>query len=100
MTGGLPGKCWAAGQPVMLKDLGNSYFKRREAMTVGLTSATVIPHFGGNDLTGADGILDRLTVAISLALALDEFLPNSVSDAYLLGKFSLKEGEQGDHVRL
>ncbi|MAY19958.1 MAG: GAF domain-containing protein [Erythrobacteraceae bacterium] len=49
---GLPGKCWAAGHPLMLKDLGNSYFKRgEEAMTVGLTSATAIPHFNGNDLT-------------------------------------------------
>ncbi len=48
---GLPGKCWAAGHPLMLKDLGNSYFKRgEEAMTVGLTSATAIPHFVGNDL--------------------------------------------------
>lgn len=49
---GLPGKCWAAGHPLMLKDLGNSYFKRgEEAMTVGLTSATAIPHFVGSNLT-------------------------------------------------
>lgn len=48
---GLPGKCWAAGHPLMLKDLGNSYFRRgEEAMTVGLTSATAIPHFVGDNL--------------------------------------------------
>ncbi len=50
---GLPGKCWAAGHPLMLKDLGNSYFQRGEAaMTVGLSSATAIPHFVDNVLTG------------------------------------------------
>lgn len=50
---GLPGKCWAAGHPLMLKDLGNSYFQRGDAaMTVGLSSATAIPHFVDNVLTG------------------------------------------------
>lgn len=55
---GLPGRCWAAGHPLMLKDLGNSYFKRgEEAMTVGLTSATAIPHFVGNNLTAVTVLL-------------------------------------------
>ena len=48
---GLPGKCWASGQPTMLKDLSNSYFKRGDAaMTVGLTCAVAVPHFIGPDL--------------------------------------------------
>ena len=28
---GLPGKAWAAGHPIILKEFENSYFKRTEA---------------------------------------------------------------------
>lgn len=48
---GLPGRCWAQGQPIMLKDLANSYFKRGDAaMTEGLTCAVAVPTFAGPDL--------------------------------------------------
>lgn len=49
---GLPGKCWAAGHPLVLKDLGNSYFRRGDAaLSVGLSCAVALPTFSGNDLT-------------------------------------------------
>ena len=49
---GLPGKCWAAGRPIILKDLANSYFKRGDAaMNVGLSCAVALPTFVGPDLT-------------------------------------------------
>ncbi|PEQ12344.1 hypothetical protein B2G71_12680 [Novosphingobium sp. PC22D] len=49
---GLPGKTWARGHPVVLKDLGNSYFKRGDAaLSVGLSCAVAVPSFAGADLT-------------------------------------------------
>lgn len=43
---GLPGKAWAEGRPVVLKDFDGSYFKRTEpAKAAGLTAAIAIPVF-------------------------------------------------------
>ncbi|MBT0958298.1 GAF domain-containing protein [Alphaproteobacteria bacterium KMM 3653] len=48
---GLPGKAWAEGRPVVLKEFDGSYFKRTEAAKeVGLTSAVAIPVFDGKRL--------------------------------------------------
>lgn len=48
---GLPGKAWAAGHPIVLKDLTNSYFKRGEAaQRAGLTCALALPIFGPQSL--------------------------------------------------
>jgi hypothetical protein len=48
---GLPGKAWAAGHPIILKDLANSYFKRGEAAAgAGLTCAVAVPVFTGEFL--------------------------------------------------
>ena len=45
---GLPGKAWAAGHPVILKNLTNSYFKRGDAArTAGLTCGVALPIFVG-----------------------------------------------------
>lgn len=45
---GLPGKAWAAGHPIILKDLTGSYFKRGEAAkAAGLTCAVALPIFNG-----------------------------------------------------
>lgn len=45
---GLPGKAWAAGHPIILKDLVNSYFKRGEAAkAAGLTCGLAVPIFDG-----------------------------------------------------
>jgi GAF domain-containing protein len=49
---GLPGKAWAAGHPVILKEFENSYFKRTEAAkAVGLTCGVALPVFVGEQLT-------------------------------------------------
>lgn len=49
---GLPGKAWAAGKPIVLKDLVGSYFKRGAAAeAAGLTCAVAIPVFRGETLT-------------------------------------------------
>lgn len=48
---GLPGKAWAEGRPVVLKQFDGSYFKRIEAAAeAGLTSAVAIPVFDGKTL--------------------------------------------------
>jgi hypothetical protein len=48
---GLPGKAWASGHPVILKEFANSYFKRiAEAKAAGLTCGTALPVFSGNEL--------------------------------------------------
>lgn len=48
---GLPGKAWAEGRPVVLKQLDGSLFKRGEAAAAaGLTSAVAVPVFAGKDL--------------------------------------------------
>lgn len=45
---GLPGRAWAEGRAVILKDLDGSYFKRADlAREAGLTSAAAIPVFAG-----------------------------------------------------
>jgi len=48
---GLPGKAWAAGHPIVLKDLTGSYFKRGEvAEAAGLTCGVALPIFAGSFL--------------------------------------------------
>jgi hypothetical protein len=48
---GLPGKAWAAGHPIVLKDLTTSYFKRGDAArAAGLTCAVALPIFAGQIL--------------------------------------------------
>jgi hypothetical protein len=48
---GLPGKAWASRQPVLLKDLQSSWFKRSEAAAAaGLSCAVAIPLFAGDFL--------------------------------------------------
>jgi hypothetical protein len=48
---GLPGKAWATGHPVILKEFANSYFKRiAEAKVAGLTCGTALPVFSGSEL--------------------------------------------------
>ncbi|PTX49789.1 GAF domain-containing protein [Allosediminivita pacifica] len=48
---GLPGKAWAEGKPIVLKDFDGSYFKRTEAAKeAGLKSAVAVPVFDGADL--------------------------------------------------
>jgi GAF domain len=49
---GLPGRAWAAGHPIVLKDLVHSYFKRgAEAQAAGLTCGLAVPIFAGPVLT-------------------------------------------------
>ncbi|MAC79539.1 MAG: GAF domain-containing protein [Rhodobacteraceae bacterium] len=46
---GLPGKAWAEGRPVVLKEFDGSYFLRTEAAKqAGLTTAVAIPIFAGD----------------------------------------------------
>jgi hypothetical protein len=46
---GLPGKCWAYGNPIVLKRLERSYFKRAEMAHVwGLTCGVALPVFSGD----------------------------------------------------
>lgn len=48
---GLPGKAWAAGHPIVLKNLTNSYFLRGDAAhAAGLTCAVALPIFSGEFL--------------------------------------------------
>src|SRR6266481_7596482 len=48
---GLPGKAWASGHPIILKQFENSYFKRTEAAkAVGLTCGVALPVFAGQQL--------------------------------------------------
>ncbi|WP_172331796.1 GAF domain-containing protein [Mangrovicoccus sp. HB161399] len=48
---GLPGKAWAEGKPVVLKEFDGSYFKRAEAAKeAGLTAAVAIPVFAGEEI--------------------------------------------------
>jgi hypothetical protein len=49
---GLPGKAWAAGHPIVMTKLSDSYFKRPdEAKEVGLTCGVALPVFAGEFLT-------------------------------------------------
>ncbi|MBO9574114.1 MAG: GAF domain-containing protein [Sphingobium sp.] len=49
---GLPGKTWATGRPMVLKDLKSSYFRRGDAaMDEGLSCAVSLPIFVAGDLT-------------------------------------------------
>jgi hypothetical protein len=49
---GLPGKAWAAGHPIILKEFENSYFKRTEAAKqIGLTCGVALPVFVNDELT-------------------------------------------------
>jgi hypothetical protein len=49
---GLPGKAWAAGHPIVLTKLSDSYFKRPdEAKEAGLTCGVALPVFVGEFLT-------------------------------------------------
>ncbi|NOT12789.1 MAG: GAF domain-containing protein [Methylococcaceae bacterium] len=48
---GLPGKAWAAGHPIVLKQFEHSYFKRTEAARkAGLTCGIALPIFSGEFL--------------------------------------------------
>ncbi|KJV06774.1 hypothetical protein VZ94_09165 [Methylocucumis oryzae] len=48
---GLPGKAWAQGHPIVLKDFEHSYFKRTAAaQKAGLTCGIAIPIFSGEFL--------------------------------------------------
>ncbi len=48
---GLPGKAWAAGRPIILKEFENSYFKRTDAAKAsGLTCGVALPVFAGEFL--------------------------------------------------
>ena len=48
---GLPGKAWAAGHPIVLKEFKDSYFKRTFAATkAGLTCGIALPIFSGDFL--------------------------------------------------
>ena len=48
---GLPGKAWASGHPIILKQFENSYFKRTEAAkAAGLTCGVALPVFAGEFL--------------------------------------------------
>jgi hypothetical protein len=48
---GLPGKAWAAGHPLVLKEFDNSYFQRIEAAkNIGLTCGIALPVFSGEFL--------------------------------------------------
>jgi hypothetical protein len=48
---GLPGKAWAAGHPIVLKEFRDSYFKRTLAATkAGLTCGIALPLFSGEFL--------------------------------------------------
>ena len=50
---GLPGRAWAEGRPVVLKEFEGSYFKRTEAAkAAGLTTAVAVPVFAGASLKG------------------------------------------------
>ncbi len=50
---GLPGRAWAEGRPIVLKEFDGSYFKRSEAAkAAGLTSAVAEPVFAGRHLKG------------------------------------------------
>lgn len=50
---GLPGKAWACGHPIILKQLERSYFKRAEAaQRLGLTCGIAIPIFAGDFIKG------------------------------------------------
>lgn len=48
---GLPGKTWASGRPMVLKDLRSSYFRRGEAaMREGMSCAVSLPIFVAGEL--------------------------------------------------
>jgi hypothetical protein len=48
---GLPGKAWATGHPIILKQFEHSYFQRTEAAkAVGLTCGVAMPVFAGDVL--------------------------------------------------
>ena len=54
---GLPGMAWAAGHPIILTDLLDSYFRRAdEARMLGLSCAAAIPVFAGDVLKAVVGL--------------------------------------------
>jgi hypothetical protein len=54
---GLPGMAWAAGHPIILTDLVDSYFRRAdEARMLGLSCAVAIPIFAGDVLKAVVGM--------------------------------------------
>lgn len=76
---GLPGKAWAEGRPVVLKEFDGSYFKRTEAAKeAGLTSAVAVPVFDGADLKAVLVVLcaddDARTGAIEIWAEQDDLL--------------------------
>ena len=49
---GLPGRAWAAGHPLILREFADSYFRRTEAAhAAGLTCGVAMPVFAGEVLT-------------------------------------------------
>src|ERR1700753_4285043 len=54
---GLPGMAWAAGHPIILTDLLDSYFRRaEEARMLGLSCAVAIPILSGDELKAVVGL--------------------------------------------
>ena len=76
---GLPGKAWAEGHPVVLKEFDGSYFKRTEAAkAAGLTAAVAIPVFAEDVLKAVMVVLcsddDIRTGAIEIWSEKDGYL--------------------------
>ena len=76
---GLPGKAWAEGRPVVLKEFDGSYFKRTEAAKeAGLTAAVAIPVFAEDVLKAVMVVLcsddDIRTGAIEIWSEKDGYL--------------------------
>lgn len=76
---GLPGKAWAEGRPVVLKEFDGSYFLRTEAAkAAGLTAAVAIPVFAGDTLKAVMVVLcaddDLRTGAIEVWAENDGYL--------------------------
>ncbi|MBB94285.1 MAG: GAF domain-containing protein [Rhodobacteraceae bacterium] len=76
---GLPGKAWAEGRPVVLKEFDGSYFMRTEAAKeAGLTAAVAIPVFAEDELLAVMVVLcaddDIRTGAIEIWSEKDGYL--------------------------
>lgn len=76
---GLPGKAWAEGRPVVLKEFDGSYFLRTDAAKeAGLTAAVAIPVFAEDELKAVLVVLcsddDVRTGAIEIWSEKDEYL--------------------------
>lgn len=82
---GLPGKAWAEGRPVVLKEFDGSYFQRTEAAkAAGLTAAVAIPVFAEDELKAVLVVLcaddDVRTGAIEVWSEKDDYL--KLDDGY------------------